>query len=334
MARSDLVVSIVKAGTEGDQELFRRSVASLSDDERARQHHGVADKLDALLQRDDYGSRKEVAGSKVGQSGFPEHLLYRDEPRVHLSHLLLPEDVHQAIPELIEEQHRAQLLRASGVEPRNRVMLVGDPGNGKTSLAHAIADALLYPLYSVRYDGLIGSYLGETAQRLNTIFNFVRRQPCVLFLDEFDTIGKERGDRHDAGEMKRVVGSLLLEIDKLPSHVVVIAATNHEELLDRAVWRRFQIQLVLPPPTLTDREGWFCLLEKRLGFSLGLSTKVLAKKIGSASFAEMEELGTMIVRRLILRRDNTTVAAITAKCLGQWLKRRQVKASRAARQYP
>ena len=331
MARSDLVVSIVKAGTEGDQELFRRSVASLSDDERARQHHGVADKLDALLQRDDYGTRKEVAINQQAQSGFPEQLLYRDEPRVRLSHLLLPEDAQEAIPELIEEQHRAQLLRASGIEPRNRVLLVGEPGNGKTSLAHAIADALLYPLYSVRYDGLIGSYLGETAQRLHKIFSFVSRQPCVLFLDEFDAIGKERGDRHDAGEMKRVVGSLLLEIDKLPSHVVVIAATNHDELLDRAVWRRFQIQLMLPPPSFGARADWFGLLEKRLGYSLGLSPKVLAKKIGSTSFAEMEELGTMIVRRLILRRVQTSVTSVTTKCLQQWLKRHRVKATRAAR---
>lgn len=331
MSRSDLVVSIVKAGTEGDQELFRRSVASLSDDERARQHHGVADKLDALLQRDDYGARKEAMSTSLVPSGFPDHLLHREEPKVRLSHLLLPDEAHEAVPELIEEQHRAQLLRASGIEPRNRVLLIGEPGNGKTSLAHAIADALLYPLYSVRYDGLIGSYLGETAQRLHKIFSFVSRQPCVLFLDEFDAIGKERGDRHDAGEMKRVVGSLLLEIDKLPSHVVVIAATNHEELLDRAVWRRFQIQLVLPPPSQAARAEWFGLLERRLGYGLGLSAKALARKIGSTSFAEMEELGTMIVRRLILRREQTPVGAVTAKCLQQWLKRHRIKTSRAVR---
>jgi len=330
MARSDLVVSIVKAGTEGDQELFRRSVASLSDDERARQHHGVADKLDALLQRDDYETRREATSIALVHAGFPEHLLHREVPKVRLSHLLLPDDAQEAIPELIEEQHRAQLLRASGIEPRNRLMLVGEPGNGKTSVAHAVAEALLYPLFSVRYDGLIGSYLGETAQRLQTIFNFVSRQPCVLFLDEFDAIGKERGDRHETGEMKRVVGSLLLAIDKLPSHVVVIAATNHDELLDRAVWRRFQIQLMLPPPSLSARTEWFGLLERRLGYSLGMSAKVLARKIGSTSFAEMEELGTMIVRRQILRKDQSSVSTVTTKCLQQWLKRHRVKASRMA----
>lgn len=159
MSRSDLVVSIVKAGTEGDQDLFRRSVTSLSDDERARQHHGVADKLDALLQRSDYGKKSGLPLASAVHSAYPEQLLHRDEPKVHLNQLLLPEEANEIVPELIEEQHRANLLRASGIEPRNRVMLIGAPGNGKTSLAHAIADELMYPLYNVRYDGLIGSYL-------------------------------------------------------------------------------------------------------------------------------------------------------------------------------
>lgn len=148
-----------------------------------------------------------------------------------------------------------------------------------------------------------------------------------MFLDEFDAIGKERGDRHDTGEMKRVVGSLLLEIDRLPSHVVVIAATNHDELLDRAVWRRFQIHLVLPSPSISARTEWFGILEQRLGYKLGILPRTLAKKIGSTSFAEMEELGTMIVRRLILRKDNTAIGVVTMRCLHQWLKRHRAKSS-------
>lgn len=100
-------------------------------------------------------------------------------------------------------------------------------------IAEAIAQALMVPLLVVRYDYLIGSYLGETTQRLRKLFDFVRSRACVLFLDEFDTLGKERGDIRETGEIKRVVSSLLLQIDNLPTHFVIVTATNHLELLDK-----------------------------------------------------------------------------------------------------
>ena len=139
--------------------------------------------------------------------------------------------VAQASRELIEEHRRADLLRAHNLEPRHRVLLTGPPGNGKTSFAEALATELAVPLLSVRYESLIASYLGETAVRFSRLFDQVRVRRCVLFFDEFDVVGKERGDVHETGEIKRVVSSLLLQIDALPSHVVAVSATNHPELL-------------------------------------------------------------------------------------------------------
>lgn len=150
--------------------------------------------------------------------------------------------------DLIEEHHRRDLLRSHGIEPRHRILLEGPPGSGKTTLAETIATEIAVPLLTVRYEALIGSFLGETASRLDVLFSAVRIRPCVLFFDEFDAVAKERGDTHETGEIKRVVSSLLVQIDRLPSHVIVIAATNHAELLDRAVWRRMQIRLSLPRP--------------------------------------------------------------------------------------
>lgn len=109
------------------------------------------------------------------------------------------------------------MLRSHGLEPRHRILLAGPPGNGKTSLAEAIAEALSIPLLAVRYEFVIGSFLGETARRLRRVFDFARTTPCVLFFDEFDVVGKERGDIHETGEIKRVVSSLLLQMDDLPS---------------------------------------------------------------------------------------------------------------------
>src|SRR5690606_12529058 len=145
--------------------------------------------------------------------------------------------------------------------PRNRVMLAGPPGNGKTSLAEALATELMIPFITVRYEGIMDSYLGETSNKLNNLFEYVRTRHCVLFFDEFDTIGKERGDTQETGEIKRVVSSLLLQIDRLPSHVIVVTATNHPELLDRAVWRRFQLKIELNLPNKKQIDEWIDMFE-------------------------------------------------------------------------
>jgi len=147
-------------------------------------------------------------------------------PRRRLSDLLLPPVTRDACEALIEEQRRADVLRSHGLEPRHRVLLAGPPGNGKTSLAEAIAEALSLPLLTVRYEAVIGSFLGETAGRLRRVFDFARTTPSVLFFDEFDVIGKERGDIHETGEIKRVVRSLLLQMDDLPSWTIIAAATK------------------------------------------------------------------------------------------------------------
>lgn len=224
---------------------------------------------------------------------------------------MLPKPAIQSCQELIAEHMRADILRSHGLEPRNKLLLIGPPGNGKTSLAEALAEALILPLLTARYESLVGAYLGETASRLNKLFDYAKTRQCVLFFDEFETLGKERGDQHETGEIKRVVSSLLLQIDALPSYVVVVAATNHETLLDRAAWRRFQLRLNLPKPTRSDLEFWFKRFERRSDFSFGLEPSTLAKKLYGRSFAEAEEFALSVYRQYILQQPNTNAKAIT-----------------------
>ena len=152
-----------------------------------------------------------------------------------------PEVVVQTCGELMEEHHRAELLRSYGLRPRNRVLLAGTPGNGKTSLAEALDHGVdgAFHRGSIRRPQSQVIW-GRRRPGSGDYSSYVRTRGCVLFFDEFDTIGKERGDEHETGEIKRVVSSLLLQVDDLPSHVVVVTATNHPELLDRAVWRSFK----------------------------------------------------------------------------------------------
>ena len=294
MARADLLISLARSGSKGDQVQFRRTLESLIAEERAKRHHVLADRLaEYLRQNGDAGSSSPLGAED-------QRLLFEINPERSFADLILPPRVVRDCTELVEEQHRSDLLRSHNLEPRHRVFLAGPPGNGKTSLAEAIATALALPLFVVRYEGIIGSFLGETAQRLSRLFDLVRTRQCVLFFDEFDAIGKERGDEHETGEVKRVVSSLLLQMDALPSYVVVVMASNHPELLDRAVWRRFQLRLEMPSPTSSEAAEWFHRFQRESGLSLGHSPEQLAKELKGASFSELEEFSLGIMRRHVL----------------------------------
>ena len=247
MARADLLCELIKAGLRKDDTTFRRATQAICAEERTKQHEILANKIEQLLRENPEQTIPTLRNTNIhtinGVNSIPKHLFEEKMPEKRLEQLLLPDNVVETCRAIIEEQMRADLLRSYGLEPRNKILLIGPPGNGKTSLAEAIAEALMVPLITVRYDTIIGAYLGETASRLSKLFEYARTRQCVLFFDEFDTIGKERGDQHETGEIKRVVSSLLLQIDSLPSYVVAIAATNHDALLDQAVWRRFSNEI-------------------------------------------------------------------------------------------
>ena len=320
MARSSLLLDLVRAGARGDQALFRKSLEALVTEERAKQHHVLADRLAAHLNAE--GARSAGALPPVRRRDAEAAALYHEvATERRLGDLVLPDEVAHAGRELVEEHRRAELLAAYNLEPRHRLLVTGPPGNGKTSFAEAIATELAVPLVSVRYESVIASYLGETAVRLSRLFDQVRTRRCVLFFDEFDVVGKERGDLHETGEIKRVVSSLLLQVDSLPSSVVVISATNHPELLDRAVWRRFQLRLALPAPTPALAREWFRRFEERADLKMGLSPSTLARRLHGLSFAELEQFGLDVQRHYVLRLPDSDVRAIVTERLSQWRKR-------------
>jgi len=332
MARADLLLNLVRSGARGDQALFRKALEALVAEERAKQHHVLADRLASYLQQS--GNGPNAQSSPTRQNGHVLDLFFEMEPRRSLDDLILPEIALNACRELIEEQHRADLLRAHNLEPRHRVLLAGPPGNGKTSLAEAISHELAVPLLVVRYESVIASYLGETAVRLSRLFEQVRTRQCVLFFDEFDVVGKERGDIHETGEIKRVVSSLLLQVDALPTYVVVLTATNHPELLDRAVWRRFQLRLKLPPPTGVQIQEWFRRFEERLDVNLDINSGALSNRLKGLSFSEIEQFGLDVQRRYVLSLPDADLRKITEERLNQWEHRFSlVKASKDKEDY-
>lgn len=299
MARSDLLLQLVQSGTRGDKTLFLKAVEAIISEERMKQHHAVADRLQETL--NESRSKNGTSHQLINRSeNRIDTLLLQAVPERRLTDLVLDERIKQICLDVIQEQNRVDLLRSYNLEPRSKIMVVGPPGNGKTSVAEAIASELMIPFFSVRYESIIASYLGETSVRLKALFDYVRTTRCVLFFDEFDAIGKERGDNHETGEIKRVVSSLLLQIDQLPSYVIVIAATNHPELLDKAVWRRFQVKVALERPTQKKIESFLQKFEESFKVSFGLSATHLAKCLKGLSFSEIKDFCEDIVRTAVL----------------------------------
>lgn len=164
---------------------------------------------------------------------------------------------------LLSIQNKEQFLER-GLDIDNRLLLYGPPGTGKTSLAKYISLQTELPLITVRLDAMISSLLGSTAKNIRKVFDFASKQPCILFLDEFDVLAKVRDDKNELGELKRVVNSLLQNIDSFSDDSVIIAATNHSKLLDEAVWRRFNTIISLEKPDPDLRKEIICEYSKIL----------------------------------------------------------------------
>lgn len=321
MARSDLLIKLVRASVAGDQSAVRAAVETIIAEEKHKQHTVLADRLTRAMQTNGNGINKPPSSSVSKPAHKGREFIAEIMPRRSLRDMVLSKTCRTAVDQLVEEQQRSSLLRAHGLDPRHRLLLAGPPGNGKTSLAEAIAESLAVPFFVVRYEAMIGSYLGETAGRLGRVFDYARTTPCVLFFDEFDAVGKERGDIHETGEIKRVVTSLLMNIDELPSYALVIAATNHSELLDRAVWRRFQLRLRLPAPGEQELTKYFNRFLASFDRRPGISAYTIAKRLGAISYAEAEEFTLDVCRRDVMTMKERPLKSTIEEQLKFWQER-------------
>ena len=171
--------------------------------------------------------------------------------------LILPRIVVERLEDFVSGIREHDLWAAQGLAAPNRLLLVGPPGTGKTSLARQIAWDLQLPLLTTRSDTLVSSLLGSTSKNIHRVFEYARSQPCVLFLDEFDALAKDRADAREVGELQRIALALVQNLDAFPASCVLVAATNHPQLLDPAIWRRFEVTIRIPLPNNRARgELW------------------------------------------------------------------------------
>lgn len=237
--------------------------------------------------------------------------------------VLAPHNIRTFIG-LIEEFRGADLLRRHGMSVRSKLLFCGPPGCGKTLTAEVFAHELGLPLIVARLDAIISSFLGETATNIRKVFEAASEQPCVLFLDEFDALARARADGSEHNELRRVVNSLLMLIDRFRGKSFLIAATNLEESLDHAIWRRFDEVVVFDLPS--QREIRLLCEIKLKNFPTPFSVSEKAPRLKGMSFADVERICDNATKRSILKRSKVLLESEFDTAIREELRRKDLRA--------
>lgn len=307
-----VVQSIIRSGLAGNTDAFDKQVARLRTRLRKAGETKEADTIDRLLKaaRDE----KELTPSAVevsralivGETLTPEinppmdretgaRLCEIEFPGADFPAPIYGEIAGATIDGMLAEWAHIDELKSVGVDPTRSLLIFGPPGSGKTLTARHIAMRLGLPLIVARIDGLISSFLGTTARNIANLFDFANRYRCILLLDEFDALAKLRDDPQEIGEIKRVVNTLLQNLDARKDFGVTIAITNHDRLLDPAVWRRFETQLHIVEPEDNARGQMIERFMAPIALSDNL-LKVFSYCLAGHSGADLERLCSSVKR--------------------------------------
>jgi SpoVK/Ycf46/Vps4 family AAA+-type ATPase len=311
MSNGRLLRQLIKHGAKYGDEEFIKVAEEIIREERQKKHHLLANDLERLLYgKIQYSPKQHLHEIPTDRErGLP--LLEIREPSRDLQDVILSDENRSIIDEVLLEQSRTEVLSSYGLRPTSRLLFCGPPGCGKTLTAEALASELSLELVIVRFDAVVSSFLGETAANLRKVFNFLEKGIFVALFDEFDAIGKEREDSAEHGELKRVVNSVLQMIDGYRGKSLIIASTNHEKLLDRALWRRFDEVLVFERPNLEQIRKLLEIKLRGVRYDLPLDDRSFINQFKGFSHADIERIIIKSIKTMVLKgREFLTVDMI------------------------
>jgi SpoVK/Ycf46/Vps4 family AAA+-type ATPase len=303
MIEVDRLRQLFRAFRDQDERSFRKVAEAIIADQLAANHHGQAKELRAALGAEAKShsphplNRGLTSLPKDRRSG--EQLLTIYHEPANTQHLLLEQSTKQRIDRFVNERRNVRKLASFGYSPKSKLLFWGPPGCGKTLTAHHIANEFGLKVGVVRLSALISSYLGDTASHLQMVFDAAQQTPMVVLFDEIDTVAKSRDDSRDVGELKRVVNSLLQAMDTFTAkESILIGASNHQYLLDPAIWRRFDDVILFPLPSVEVRTRF---IQHHLnGVLFKGSINSLVKKTSGLSLAQLEHLLIESIKLMIL----------------------------------
>lgn len=320
MARGELLRKLFRSFSHNERDAFYAAATELIEEERKKCHTLLARDLEKILHNGN-GNGKSLASNGTLQRRLPDIPRDRETgfPLVKIQYYDLTWDaviLSQAnlniLEEAVLENRKRDTLLAYGLVPKSTLLFCGPPGCGKTFTAQVLAGVLGLPLLYVDLTAVFSSLLGETATNLKRIFDYIEQTEWVVLFDEFDAIARDRSTANEHGEVKRLVNSLLQLIDLSKSDSLFIAATNHESLLDEAVWRRFDEVLFFEKPSLDHR---LALLKRYLtGIRHGdVDLKQFAKELNGATGADIERICTDAIKTTLLSGGHA-LSSDTLKC--------------------
>jgi len=304
MATAEQLKALFRSYSEGDQDRFYSIAIQIAAQEARNGHKKVAEEIRRIIDESKirYTSRPSQDFEPipvVQPRGELAGLLSVTYSKIKLSDLVLSEELKRKFERILFEQRQAYKLKEHGLRPRNKILLVGPPGTGKTMTAFALAGEMHLPVFTIRLEGLITKFMGETAIKLRLIFDEINKTKGIFFFDEFDAIGGKRNVTIDVGEIRRILNSFLQFIEQNSSDSLIIGATNHPELLDKALFRRFDdvITYLLPTDKYIEET-----MRRRLDLfnSEGVSWEKVVSSAMGLSYAELTKICEDVMKESVL----------------------------------
>ena len=303
MSAARHMIALLKSHLEGDDKEVLSVAMQAAAHEARLGHASIALQLRNLI--DESKRRSASVQKRPGQlvvlepRGELANLLLVQTPTIRLSDMAMPEALAERLKRVLLEQRQEKKLREHSLSPRRKLLFVGPPGSGKTMTASALAGELHLPLFTIMLEGLITKFMGETAAKLRLVFDAIRQTAGVYLFDEFDALGAHRSQSNDVGEIRRVLNSFLQLLEKDDSQSIVVAATNHPEMLDRALFRRFDdvIEYALPDATLAEE-----ILRRKLAMfqTIDLDWPQVLPEVKGLSHAELVRASEEAAKRAVL----------------------------------